>query len=99
MKGTGRIIGINLIILAIYTIGSIAISSQDQSQYESMGYGLIMMILIAVHVLILLIVGIVFFVRKEKEKGKAFLISLCVVLLIGFSACLGGIEALESKLI
>ncbi|MBX2876735.1 MAG: hypothetical protein KTR30_31755 [Saprospiraceae bacterium] len=99
MKGTGRIIGINLIILAVYSIGSLAISTQDQSQYESMGYGFIMLILLAIHVAILLIVGIVFFVKKDKEKGKAFLISLCVVLLIGFSACLGGMEALESNLI
>lgn len=94
MKGTGRIIGINLIILAIYAIIAAAISSQDQSGYAGAGYGLIMMVLLAIHVLILLIVGIVFFVRKDREKGKAYLISFCVVLLVGFSACFGGMEAI-----
>lgn len=94
MKGTGRIIGINLIILTIYTIISAAIASQDHTGYAGAGYGLIMMTLLAIHVAILLIIGIVFFVRKEREKGKAYLISFCVVLLVGFSACMGGMQAI-----
>ncbi|NRB52802.1 MAG: hypothetical protein HRU41_34400 [Saprospiraceae bacterium] len=94
MKGTGRNIGINLIILAIYTIVSAAIVSQDHSGYAGAGYGLIMMTLLAIHVAILLIIGIVFFVRKDREKGKMYLISFCVVLLVGFSACMGGMQAM-----
>ncbi len=94
MKGTGRIIGINLIILAIYAIISAAIASQDKSGYAGVGYGLFMMTLLAIHVGILLILSIVFFVRKDREKGKTYLISLFVILLVGFSACLGGMEAI-----
>ncbi|NET33014.1 MAG: hypothetical protein F6K19_13515 [Cyanothece sp. SIO1E1] len=94
MKGTGRIIGINLIILAIYAIIAAAVASQDKSGYAGAGYGLFMMTLLAIHVGILLIMSIVFFVRKDKEKGKTYLISLFVVLLVGFSACLGGMEAI-----
>ena len=94
MKGTGRIIGINLLILAVYTILSAVVASQDNSGYAGAGYGLFMMTLLAIHVGILLIAGIVFFVRKDREKGKVFLISLCVVLLVGFSACLGGMEVI-----
>lgn len=94
MQGTGRIVGINLIILAIYTVITLGIFMNDSDQYAGMGYGIFMMILLGVQSLILLILSIVFFVKKNKERGKAFLISLFVVLLVGFSACFGGMSVI-----
>jgi len=94
MQGTGRIVGINLIILAIYTVITLGIFMNDSDQYAGMGYGIFMMILLGIQSLILLILSIVFFVKKNKERGKAFLISLFVVLLVGFSACFGGMSVI-----
>lgn len=94
MQGTGKIVGINLIIMAVYTVICFGIFIADSDQYAGMGYGIFMMGLIGLHVVALLILAIVFFVRKENTKGKAYLISLVVVLLIGFSACLGGMSVM-----
>lgn len=97
MQGTGRIVGINLLIMAVYTVLSFGIFIMDSDQYAAMGYGIFMMGLIGVHALVLLIMGIIFFVKKENNKGKIYLISLLVVLLVGFSACFGGMAAFDLR--
>ena len=80
MKKTKKIIGINLIIFAIYgLIGLI--------QFE----GLIGFVFFfhAAHPLICLFISIFYFSKKEKEIGKAFLLSAAVILLVSFTVCTG----------
>lgn len=84
------IIGINLALLLLYTI-AVAIYGYDSNgtKYNSLGIAIFMLIGSGIHTIILLIMSIVFFIKKDKPKGKAYLLAALLVLVIGFSACTG----------
>lgn len=46
-------------------------------------------ILIALHAFGLLMLSIYYFVQKDQTKGKDYILSMGLVLLIGFSTCYG----------
>lgn len=71
----------------------------DSDPYAGIGFGMFMMIAIGIQALALLIIGIVLLVQKKKDRGRAFLLSMFIVLLVGFSACFGGMTAFDGKLI
>lgn len=90
MSKTGKLVGTNLLILLVYSLICAGSFFNSHDQYAGMGFGMLMMMMIGGHVLILMIISIVFFIKKDKARGRNFLISMFVVLLIGFSACFGG---------
>ena len=94
MKNFGKIIGINLIILLVYSVLAYFINgtSGGSSGYDALGYGFILMVFLVPHVLVNLIIAIVKFVRKEKELGSSYLLSMFIVAIVGFSSCAGGME-------
>jgi hypothetical protein len=90
MEQFKKIIGINLAILLIYTviIQFIAHSQADQGHNPLVLLILTMYALIA-HVGVNLLISIFYFFKGNNDKGKAFILSTIITLLVGFSACLG----------
>jgi hypothetical protein len=73
------IAGINLVLLIIYTL----LIGGD-------GYApVVLAIVIALHILALLVISLLCFFGGSRGIAKSFLLSSLLVLVIGFSACLG----------
>jgi len=89
MKSLSRIVGINLIILAIYTLIIHFSNTLDHSNDAFLGILILSILPIAIHVIVNIIIAIVFFAKNNLPMGKAFLLSALVVLIIGFSTCWG----------
>lgn len=58
--------------------------------YASLGTALLTVLLIFVHLFCNLVLSFIFFYLKDKEKGKAYLLSIAVIAIIGVPACFGG---------
>lgn len=84
MKSVSKITGVNLAIMLIY---SLAIRFNNTGSEKALGILLFSAMVITVHVIILLIICAILYADKQKEKGRAFLLSSGLVLLIGFSSC------------
>jgi hypothetical protein len=89
MNQVKKVVGINLIILLVYTIIYGIGGMMESGQYKGMGAMIMMMMAVGAHVGILLLISIIRFASKNKESGRAFLLSGLLVLLVGFSACWG----------
>lgn len=92
MNTTTKILGINLAVLLLYSLLSLAISSVESQ--AGMSFGLLLMMAVPFHAVINLILAVIFFIRKNNAAGLACLISVGGIGLIGFSVCLGGVAAL-----
>lgn len=86
MNSLKKVAGINLIILLIYNI---LVNIGSTGSNRGMQIMFMLMLLIILHVAINFIVSLVFFAKREKTAGRNFLLSSLIVLLIGFSSCLG----------
>lgn len=93
MNSTTKILGINLLILLAYTLILLAASGSGSS--AGMNFGILMMMAVPFHAIINLILAVVFFIKKDNPSGVAFLISMAVVGVVGFSSCLGGLTIVE----
>ena len=83
LKKTG---GYNLLILVFYTVLVSVFSKGNQWQMNVM---ILLAMLISVQVGINLFLSLIFFLKREKVKGKNFLLSALFILIIGFSTCYG----------
>ena len=88
MNPIGRIAGINLAVLLIYSI-LIRAASSGQNPGKSMGILMLSAIAVAFHVLVCLFVTAIMHGNKAKGLARAWLLSAGIVLLVGFSVCLG----------
>mgnify|MGYP001765214409 CR=1 FL=1 len=88
MNAVKKIGGINLGILLLYSILA-RLSDTQGGTYKGLGFMTMMMLFVGLHVVINLIICLVQFSRRNKELGRAYLLSSIIVLVIGFSACLG----------
>jgi hypothetical protein len=88
MKSLKKIAGINLLILFAYSV-LIRIFSSGGGQGASMSILIMSAFAVGLHVLICLIITVIEYGNKAKELGKAWLLSSGIVLLVGFSTCLG----------
>jgi len=81
-----KIAAYNLIALLIYTVmANIAATGKERQ----LGVMILLAGLVSLHVAGNLLAAIVFFIQRNNTKGRAFLLSALIVLLIGFSACWG----------
>ena len=87
MQHLKKIAGINLLVLIAYTT-LVFVFNYDERE-GSFTIMLIMMPLIGIHVFVNIVLGIIFFTQKDNARGRAFLLSALVVLIVGFSSCLG----------
>lgn len=86
MQTLKKIAGINLLILLVYT-AIVFFSNLDTG--GSLTILVVLMVIIGIHVFINLVLGIIFFTQKDNERGRAFLLSALIVLVVGFSSCFG----------
>ena len=83
-----RLVGINLIIMLAYSI-LIRLLNGHGGQGSSLGILIFSAFAVGIHVFICLVIGLACYAGKNKEQGQAWLMSSGLVLLIGFSTCLG----------
>lgn len=88
MKPLKKIAGINLLVLLAYS-AVIRILSSGSGQSVAMSILIMSAFAIGLHVLICLIVSAIMHGNKARELGRAWLLSSGIVLLVGFSTCLG----------
>ena len=88
MKPLKKIAGINLMILFAYS-ALIRVLNSGVGQGAAMGILIMSAFAVGIHVLICLIVTAIEYGNKTKEFGRAWLLSSGIVLLVGFSTCLG----------
>lgn len=89
MKEVKKITSVNLIILLIYSIIIRLLLSTGHNDGKLVGVLALSAVLIILHVFINLVVMIVYYAKKNNSMGKAWLLSAGILLLVGFSACLG----------
>ena len=87
MKPLKKIAGINLAVLFAYSV-LIRVLNRGDSQ-AGMGILVMSAFAVGVHVLVCLIAAAAEYAKKTKELGRAWLLSSGIVLLVGFSTCLG----------
>jgi hypothetical protein len=88
MNPLKRIVGINLAALLLYSI-LIRIISFGSSGDKSMSILIMSAFAVGAHVFVCAIVTAFQFADKSKPLGRAWLLSTGLVLLVGFSTCLG----------
>jgi hypothetical protein len=86
MKPLTKIAGINLLILLTY---SALIRLVSLGEGQAMNILIMSAFAVGLHVLICAVVCGASYSNNKKELGKAWLLSTGIVLLIGFSTCLG----------
>ena len=89
MKNFGKILGYNMIIMLLYTVGIHLTSRSEGRGNTSLTILVTMMVPIGMQVLANLIISIVKFAQKDTRSGKSYLLSMFLVLIIGFSVCWG----------
>jgi hypothetical protein len=90
MKSITKVAGINLVILLIYSIYLFfAFRKDNEGELAIMIFSAM---LIGIQVVGNFIASLIFFIRKDKEMGKACLLSSLIVLIVGFSACLASVS-------
>ena len=87
MKSLKKIAGINLLILLIYSV--VIRFAVGRSGDGSLGIMIFSAIAVGLHVVFCLLIAVAMYVEKSRGLGKAWLLSSGLVLLIGFSVCLG----------
>lgn len=88
MKPLGKIAGFNLLALLAY---SILIHVEALADKSEAGMAVLVMSAFAVglHVVVCFIVAVGLFIAERKPLGNAWLMTAGIVLVIGFSTCLG----------
>lgn len=89
MKSLKKVAGINLLVLLAYSIIIRVLSSGGGAQGAAAGILIMSAFAVGIHVFICLIVTGIEYTNKSKESGRAWLLSSGIVLLVGFSTCLG----------
>jgi len=81
--------GINLFILIFYTI---LINATSTGSERDLSVALGLATCIGIQVIVNLITAIIYFIGNNPPLAKSYLLSSGLVLLIGFSACLGSVS-------
>ncbi len=84
MKLLKSVAGINIIGLLLYLILIRLFYGHD-----ALNAMIVSAVAIGLHVVICVLLSVVFFLQKDKEFGRSWLGAAGLVLLIGFSVCLG----------
>lgn len=87
MKDIRKIAGINLLIMLAYMV---VINLTSTGQERELAVLLLSAFAVGIHVAISVLIAVIFFIQKN-PMAKAFLLSAGLVLVIGFSSCLGSV--------
>jgi hypothetical protein len=88
MKSLKKIAGINLAVLFAYSI-VIRLVNGGSGQDGAMGIVIMSAFAVGLQVVICLVVAAMHFGNKDRALGRAWLLGSGIVLLVGFSTCLG----------
>ncbi len=88
MKHLKTIVGINLVIILVYSVLIRIAAGGGTGNDKNLGILFFSAFVIAIHVITCLIITGVMY-SKSNDLGKAWLLSSGIVLLVGFSSCLG----------
>ena len=95
MEKAKNIITINLIILVgLMSLMFFPSLSTRGGGHNELGFAIGAVLVIGVQVLVNLIAAGYHWFKNKKELGKSYLLSMFIVLIVGFSACFGGINLL-----
>jgi hypothetical protein len=89
MKYLNKIAGYNLLAILVYSILIRAVSGGGSHNDQNLGILLFSAIAVGIHVLACLLMAAFTYSGEDKQLGKAWLLSAGIVLVVGFSACLG----------
>lgn len=89
MKYLNKIAGYNLLAILVYSILIRAVSGGGNHSEQDLGILLFSAIAVGIHVLVCLLMSAFTYSGEDKALGKAWLLTSGIVLLVGFSACLG----------
>ena len=89
MKPLGKIAGINLAVLLVYSLLIRVLASGGGNQGRAIGILMFSAIAVGIHVIICLAFASAKSGGNDKALSRAWLATSGIVLLIGFSACLG----------
>jgi hypothetical protein len=92
MNSIKKVAGINLLILIVYTLLINLVSNTSSGGEAGLGVAILMMVAVALHVGVLMLAMLIFFISKKNVEGRTFLLSALIILVIGFSACLGSMS-------
>lgn len=84
MNSLKKVAGYNLLAILIYSVLIHFAAGRDDT-----GIMIYSAFVVGAHVLIGFVCSLGYFASREKEMGRAWLLSTLLVLLVGFSACLG----------
>ena len=90
MNETAKIVGINLGILLVYSV-LIYVLIPPEDGFSLMALMVYLVRVLGIHVLVNLIIAAVFFWKKQKPRGKSFLLASVAVLVIGLASCFVGV--------
>jgi hypothetical protein len=88
MNSLKKIAGINLVVILVYS-ALIRLANGTTADKASLGIMIMSAFAVGIHVLICLVVAGVGYLNNTKDMGRAWLLSAGIVLVIGFSVCLG----------
>lgn len=89
MKYLNKIAGYNLLAILVYSILIRVIAGGGNYQHDGLDVVGLSAVAVCVHVLLCLLLSLYTYTRVDDALGKAWLLSSGIVLLVGFSACLG----------
>lgn len=89
MKNFGKIVGINVGILLLYSLVIRLLSGGGSHSDGSMGILIMSAYVVGAHVVVCGLVSLFLFGGSDREKARAWLATTGIVLLVGFSVCLG----------
>lgn len=84
MKLIPKVTGYNLLAILVYS-ACIRLASGG----DSMSILIFSAFAVGIHAIIGIVISLGFFASRNKELGRAWLLSTLIVLLVGFSTCLG----------
>ncbi len=95
MEKAKKIITVNLFILVgLMSLFFFPSLSTKGGSHNNLGFAIGAMIVIAVQAFVNLMAAGFYWYKNKKELGKSHLLSMFIVLIVGFSACFGGTSLL-----
>jgi hypothetical protein len=92
MKKFGKIVGINLACVLVYSILIRLLSSGESDHDRGLGIVIFSAFAVGAHVVVCGGASIGFFSSGNREAGRNWLATMGIVLLVGFSVCLGNVS-------
>jgi hypothetical protein len=89
MNPIKKIAGINLLVLLVYSLFIRIASSGSGHNEEDLGIIIFSAMFVGLHVLVCFVISLRNFAWNNRKLGRAWLLSAGIVLLVGFSVCLG----------